>query len=189
MKNILITVFLCCGIISFAQNIKCEYDFEEKTDSTYIKKTTEYLVYEKDFVNTTEYLNFSLINSDGLIYLNVQLLQKSKDFIAAKAFNKNSKIYLQLSNGKICALLSSEDVESHLIFDNQSNNNIRILNGYFVFGKDNFEDLKSQKINLIRVQYATETKDYVMKKELTSEVYKKTFFPDSYFINYLKCIE
>ena len=44
MKNLLFALFLFIGTISVAQNKDCKIDFEEKTDSTYIKKTVEVLV-------------------------------------------------------------------------------------------------------------------------------------------------
>jgi hypothetical protein len=32
-------------------------------------------------------------------------------------------------------------------------------------------------------------RDYVLKKELKSELNNETYYPEDYFINYLKCIE
>lgn len=67
--------------------------------------------------------------------------------------------------------------------------NVRILNNYFLFIKDNFEDLKTSPISFIRIKYAGEAIDYVCKSELVSEVDKKTYAPDNYFMNYLKCVQ
>jgi len=189
MKQLLSALILIIGISLNAQQKKCDYDVDEKTDSTFIRKTPEYLIYEKDFVNSRDFVLFSLINSDGTPYLNFQLLQKSKDFINPKCFSASSKISLQLSNGKIVTLLSAGEICSQLIYDEKEKNNIRILNNYFLFSKDGFEDLKKFPVSLMKINYATETVDYVLKKELKSESIKGNYFPENYFMDYLKCVE
>lgn len=189
MKQLLSALILILGISLNAQQKKCEYEVEEKTDSTFIKKTPDYLIHEKDFVNSKDYILFSLVNSDGTPYLNYQFLQRSKDFIKTKCFDSASKISLQLSNGKIVTLLSAGDVCGQLIYDEKEKNNIRLLNNYFLFSKDGFEDLKKYPITLMKVKYASETIDYVFKKELKSDGFQGTFYPESYFINFLKCLE
>ncbi|KGO89941.1 hypothetical protein [Flavobacterium suncheonense] len=189
MKKIL-TLLLCFGALyTNAQQIKCEYDMEEKTDSTYLKKTHDYLIHEKDLGNNKDFIQFALINSDGTLYLNFQLLQRSKDFIKSNCFDTTSKISLQLTNGKIVTLISAGETCSQLIFDEKEKNNIRILNNYFLFSKDGYEDLKKYPISLMKVKYLTETTDYVFKKELKSDNIKGDYSPENYFINYLKCVE
>jgi len=42
---------------------------------------------------------------------------------------------------------------------------------------------------MMKVKYASETVDYVFKKELKSEAFQGDFYPENYFINYLKCLE
>lgn len=189
MKNLLSALLLFTGIVMNAQQKNCDYDVDEKTDSSFVKKTADYLVHEKDFVNSSDFILFSLINSDGTPYLNFQLLQKSKDFINPKCFDTASKISLQLSNGKIVTLLSVGDICSQLNYDEKEKNNIRLLNNYFLFGKDGFDDLKKYPISLMKVKYATETVDYIFKRELKSEKIKGDYFPEKYFIEFLNCIE
>ncbi|ESU28212.1 hypothetical protein FLJC2902T_15570 [Flavobacterium limnosediminis JC2902] len=189
MKNYLSALLFLTGIIANAQQKNCDYDIDEKTDSTFIKKTPDYLIHEKDFVNSSDFILFSLINSDGTPYLNFQLLQKSKDFINPKCFDTASKISLQLSNGKIVTLLSAGDICSQLNYNEKEKNNIRMLNNYFLFGKEGYEDLKKYPISLMKVKFATETVDYVFKKEFKSEKIKGEYFPENYFINYLNCVE
>jgi hypothetical protein len=189
MKQILSVLILIVGINLNAQQKNCEYDVEEKSDSTFLKKTPDYLIHEKDFVNSKNYIFFSLVNSDGTPYLNFQLLQKSKDFINPNCFDNASKISLQLTNGKIVTLLSAGEGCGQLIYDEKAKNNIRLLNNYFLFSKDGFDDLKKYPISLMKVKFVTETIDYVFKKELKSEAFKGDYFPENYFINYLKCVE
>jgi len=173
-----------------AQNKDCIYDIEEKTDSTSLKVLSNVLMHEKIFGNTNEYLFFALLNNDGTPMLSIQQLQKSKDFIKTNCITKNSKIILQLVNGKIITLLSSdEEACSVLNNDAKEKNNIRILTGYFYFTKTNYEELKNSPISLMRIQFAGETKDYVLKSELNSEMLKMTSKPDSYFMDYLHCVE
>jgi hypothetical protein len=186
-KIILIALFLILSLNSFAQT-DCEFS-SNVTDSigTY-KSTKEYLMHERVFGNSQTSIFFSLINADGLLSLNIQMISKSSEFIAAKCFDKNSKVFIQLSNGKIVVLISPEiETCGNAVMNDKEN--IRILNGYFLFIKDNFEELKTSPISFIRIIYAGETIDYVCKSELVSEVDKKTYAPDNYFMNYLKCVQ
>ena len=189
MKQILSVLLLIIGLHGNAQQKNCEYDIDEKTDSTFIKKTSDYLIYEKDFVSSKSYIFFSLVNSDGTPYLNFQLMQKSKSFINPNCFDKASKISIQLTNGKIVTLLSAGEAYSQLMYDEKESNNIRLLNNYFLFSKDAYEDLRKYPISIMKVNFATETVDYVVKKELKSDVFKGNYFPENYFINYLNCVE
>mgnify|MGYP003605735032 CR=1 FL=1 len=186
-KIILIALFLTLSLNSFAQT-DCEFS-SNVTDSigTY-KSTKGYLMHERVFGNSQASIYFSLINADGLLSLNIQMISKSSEFIAAKCFDENSKIYIQLTNGKIVTLISPEiETCGNSVMNDKEN--VRILNGYFLFVKDNFEDLKTSPISFIRIKYTGEAIDYVCKSELDSEVDKKTYAPDNYFMNYLKCVQ
>lgn len=190
MTRILLALILSLALTTItAQQKKCEYDFEEKTDSTFLKKTPDYLVHEKDFTNSKDFLLFSLLNSNGTPCLNVQLLQKSKDFIKPNCFDTNSKISIQLTNGKIVTLLSAGEMCSQLMFDENEKNNIRLLSNYFFFAKEGFEDLKKYPVSIIKINFVSEAMDYVFKKQIQSETFKGEFFPENYFINYLNCVE
>ena len=188
--NKILTLLLFIPVFSMAQTKDCVYDLEEKTDSTSIKVLPYTLVHEKIYGNSNEYLFLGLLNNDGAPMLSIQQLQKSKDFIKTNCIAKNSKIILQLTNGKIITLLNSnEEICSELLYDANEKNNIRILTGYFYFTKTNYEELKSSPISLMRIQFAGESKDYVVKTELESETLKSKSKPASYFMDYLKCVE
>lgn len=190
MKKHFLFLSLIVINLSFSQKIDCKYEFTEKTDSTSIKTLPEILVHEKIFGNTNEFIQFALINYNGVPTLNFQYLQKSKDFISASCLNKSSKIIFQLENGKFVTLIcQNDDVCNTLSYDEKEKNNIRILNAYFYFLNSNYEDLKSSPISLMRVQFSNESKDFVIKKEIKSELFAKTSYPKNIFINYLKCIE
>lgn len=172
---------------AFAQK-ECEYD-SDFTDSigTY-KSTKEYIIHERYFGNNKATLLLSLINAEGLLSVNVQIIKKNSEFIPAKCFNKNSKIYLQLENGKVITLVAIEQESCGEAISNPTEN-IRVLSGYFLFMKEGFEDLKKSPMNLIRIKFAGETEDFIIKSELKSELNQNNYYPQNYFINYLKCIE
>ena len=173
-----------------AQNKDCIYDIEEKTDSTSLKVLPNVLMHEKIFGNKKEFIFFGLLNSDGVPMLSLQQLQKSNDFIPTSCLSKNSKIVFQLMNGKIVTLLHAfDDICSDLNYNPEEKSNIRILTAYFYFTKTNFEELKNSPISLVRIQFSGESKDYVIKSELTSESLKTKTNPANYFIEYLTCVE
>ena len=47
-----------------------------------------------------------------------------------------------------------------------------ILDGYFLFTKNNYEELKKSPINLMRIQFTNGAKDFVIKKEIQSELFE-----------------
>jgi hypothetical protein len=187
MKKILILANLFISIATFAQK-DCEYNSNVKDSLGTYKATIDYVMQEKVFGNSQTSLYFSLINADGIPSLNLQIIQKSTDFIPAKCLNKSSKIYIQLQNGKIITLIGL-DQESCGNFVINNGENCRILNAYFLFLKDTMEELKKSPIAIFRIKYAGETVDYIAKETLVSEVDKKTYHPDHFFMDYLKCIE
>ncbi|RAR72615.1 hypothetical protein [Flavobacterium aciduliphilum] len=187
MKKIFCFLFLLNSLCFWAQT-DCDYAVNTKDSLGIYKATQDYVVHERIFGNTQTSIFFSLINADGVLSLNFQLLQKSKDFVPAHCFDKNSKIYLQLNNGKIVTLVGiSQESCGNNLRTNEGNN--RLLTGYFLFKKDTFEHLKNCPITMIRVLYSGEQIDYVMKDTLVSEVDKKTYHPDHFFMDYLKCVE
>jgi hypothetical protein len=187
MKKSLILLLSLVSLSITAQK-DCEYSSNIKDSIGSYKATKDYVVYEKVFGNSQTSLFFSLINADGLLSLNLQIVQKSADFIPAKCLDNNSKIYIQLSNGKIITLPGIElEVCGNSVRVN--NENCRILSGYFLFTKETLNDLKTYPISFFRIKYSGENIDYITKEVLVSEVDKKTYNPDHFFMDYLKCVE
>jgi len=187
MKQLITLIFFLLTFTTFAQK-PCEYS-ANITDSigTY-KVTNEYLISEKNFGGTSNYIFFSLAKTDGLPTLNLQLIQKSKDFIKADCFDKNSKIFLQLQNGKIVTLLHIDQENCGTLIPVQEFNN-RINSGIFMFMKDNYEELKKSPVTIMRIKYLTDIQDYIIRSELTSEMNGKVYHPDTYFMENIRCVE
>lgn len=186
MKWIFILLF---PTLLFSQN-NCKYEFEEKTDSTYLRILPEKLIFEKVFGTTRELITFKLIQNNGVPTLSIQTVVKNSLFIPSKCFDLSSRIIFQLENGKYVTLKSiDENVCSTLSYNEEDKANIRVLSGYFVFTKTNYEELKKSPISIIRVQYAGEKVDYNVKSEFHSEILNETFYPSKYFMEYLKCVE
>jgi hypothetical protein len=190
MKKFFILLLLSTTFFTHAQKNDCEYTVVSSEDGKELKSTKEYLMYEKVFGGTSQFMFFSLTNSEGVPILNFQLLAKSKEFPKVYCLDRASKIYIQLTNGKIITLISAtEDQCSGLVYDENEKNNLRILTGTFLFTKGSLEELEQNAISFIRVKYVNDTVDYPVKKQLDSETMKKKYFPEGYFINNLKCIQ
>ena len=186
-KAALLIVFLISGTL-FAQK-PCEYS-ANVTDSigTY-KSTKEYIIYEKNFAGNTNYIFYTLALTDGMPTLNINFIQKSKEFLKANCFDKNSKLFLQLNNGKIITLLHIDQENCGTLIRDEKGFDNRVLTGTFMFMKGTFEDLKSSPVNMMRIKYLTDIEDYVIKKEFQSELNNQVYQPETYFVNYLHCIE
>jgi hypothetical protein len=188
MKYQLLSFIFFLSITVTAQK-PCEFSVNVTDSMGSYKSTKEYLVYEKNFAGNSSYIFNSIVVTDGTPILNVQFIEKSFDFIKAKCFDKNSKVYLQLNNNKIVTLLHiNEESCGSMVRDDKGMNN-RILTGYFMFRKEDYQDLKTSPISFIRIKYATDTADFILKKELKSELTGEVYEPDSYFINYFHCLE
>ncbi len=168
----------------------CDYA-DKFTDSLGVYKATkDYVVSEKNFAGKSSYIFFKLINSSGTPILNLQSIQKSADFIKATCFDSASKLYLQLENGKIIMMMhTTEESCGTMVRVEEENKYTRFLSGNFLFIKGSMEELKSSPVSLLRIKSVTETTDYIVKKELVSELTSETYQPSAYFMNYLKCIE
>ncbi|WP_316633807.1 hypothetical protein [uncultured Flavobacterium sp.] len=188
MKQLITLTFFLLTLTAFAQK-PCEYS-TNVTDSigTY-KITNEYLISEKNFGGKISYVFFSLAQTDGLPTLNLQLIQKSKDFIKANCFDKNSKVFLQLENGKIVTLLHIDQENCGTLVRDDKGFDNRIQTGIFMFMKDNFEELKKSPVSIMRIKYLTDVEDYIVKSELTSELNGKVFHPNTYFMENIRCVE
>jgi hypothetical protein len=188
MKYLITVTLLLLSFNAFAQK-PCDYSTNISDSIGDYKSTREYMISEKNFAGTSEYIFFSLALTDGLPTLNVQLIQKSKGFLKANCFDKNSKLFLQLNNGKIITFIHvDEESCGTMIRDDNSFDN-RLTIGNFMFMKGSMEELKSSPVSLMRIKYLTGTEDYVVKKEFTSELNNQLYEPETYFINNLRCIE
>jgi hypothetical protein len=187
-QYVLLVIILLLNTTIHAQK-PCEISVNLTDSLGNYKATKDYLLYEKIFNGKSSYIFASLVLADGTPALNLQFIEKSMEFIKAKCFDKNSKIYLQLMNGKIVTLIHiDKDNCPNMVRDDNGFNN-RILTGYFLFKKDSYEDLKSSSISLMRIKFSTENEDYILKKELKSELNGNTYEPENYFKSYLHCIE
>lgn len=188
MKSLLVAALCLLNFSLFAQK-PCEYA-ANVTDSigTY-KATKEYLVSEKVFAGNSSYIFYSLALTDGIPTLTVQLIQKSKEFIKANCFDKDSKIYLQLQSGKIVTLshIDKENCGSMVRDGNGFDN--RVKSGVFVFLKENYDELKKSPVTLMRIKYLTDVEDIIIRKEFTAELDGKVYYPETYFMENLRCVE
>jgi hypothetical protein len=188
MKQLITLTFFLLTFNLFAQK-NCDYSVNVTDSLGTYKSTKEIMISEKNFAGTASYIFFSLAQTDGLPTLNVQMIKKSKEFTKANCFDKNSKLYIQLSNGKIVTLIHIDQESCGTLIRDDKGFDNRVNTGIFMFMKDNFEDLKKSPISMIRIKYLTDTEDYVLKREFTSELDNKVYRPDNYFIDNIKCVE
>jgi hypothetical protein len=188
MKKLFLALFLFLNLTAFAQK-PCEIDNDIKDSIGTYKSTKQYLIFERSFAGNSTDIFFALSSNNGVLGLEAQILQRSQDFIKALCFDLNSKIYLQLNNGKIVTLLYTGVDNCGNLLHVGNNGNNRITSGNFVFAKENFEDLKASPVTFMRVKFAGETIDYPFRTAFVSELDKKVYEPESYFIDFLKCVE
>ncbi len=188
MKQITLVFFILISSHLFSQK-PCEYSANVSDSLGTYKSTKAYMIYEKNFAGKTSYIFYTLELTNGTPSLNLQLIQKSKDFMKANCFDKNSRLLLQLNNGKIITLLHVDKENCGTMIRDDKGFDLRILTGTFLFLKGSFADLKSSPVNLMRISYLADSADYVMQKEFKSELDNLVYTPETYFIDNLHCIE
>ncbi|MDI1255725.1 MAG: hypothetical protein PSV16_06455 [Flavobacterium sp.] len=189
MKYSLAFLILFFSLGLYAQK-PCEYASNVVDSIGSYKATKDYVVHERNFAGNEAYMFFSLVKVDSMPLLNLQFIQKSSDMIKVNCLDVNSKVFLQLQNGKIITLLHTNDEScGTMIRVAEENKYSRVTTGTFMFMKGSIEDLKSSPVSLMRVKFSTEILDFVFKKELVSELTKQTYQPENYFIDYLKCVD
>jgi hypothetical protein len=187
MKKLLLLIIVLFSLSITAQK-PCDYSVNVKDSLGTYKETKSAVVHEFIFGNTSKHVFFALAITDGIPSLTLQILQKSKDFLKVNCFDKNSRIYLQLENNKVVTLIASEQENCGTPVKDDLGFNNRILSGTFYFMKGTIDDLKTSLISSMRIKFATESQDYIIKKQLLSEMDQKTYLPSSYFIDFLPCV-
>ncbi|MEY4433830.1 MAG: hypothetical protein RLZZ44_1964 [Bacteroidota bacterium] len=151
MKHLIALTLFLFSLEAFSQK-PCEYTTNvTDTIGTY-KSTKEYMIAEKKFGDTSSYIFFSLAVADGMPLLNVQLIQKSKSFVKANCFDKNSKLFLQLNNGKVITLLHIDQENCGTMLRDEKGYDNRLTPGTFMFMKDSFEELKKSPVSLMSIK-------------------------------------
>jgi len=188
MKKAFLFLFLIQNLILLAQK-PCEVDTDISDSLGTYKATKQNIIFERSFAGNSTTIFFTLSNTNGILAIESQFLQRSNEFIKARCFDQNSKIFLQLNDGKIITLFYSgnDTCGSYLNHENSANN--RVLSGNFIITKDVIEDLKLSPVTFMRVKFAGEMIDYPFKTELISELDQKKYEPEKYFITQLQCIE
>lgn len=187
MKSFLSAIILLCTLSVAAQKTKCEWSVNVKDSLGHYKAMKEFIMHEQVFGSSSTYIFFNLHKQEGLPYLSFKFLKKSKDFVPAECFNKSSRLFLQLDNGKVVTLIHP-DVESCGTSIYNEGFNSMLLEGNFLFTKGSIEDLQESPISMIRIRYGTATVDYPLKSSFTSELDKITYEPQRYFIDRAKCL-
>ena len=188
-KNIIYAVFLIMNFVLFAQK-PCVFSTNISDSLGVYKATKDYIVHERIFGDKANYVFLSLIKSNETPYLKLQTIQKSKELIKVYCLDSSSKIYFQLTNGKIVTMVYADAENCGTMIRLESENKYsRVNSGTFMFLKGSFEDLKSFPISIMRIKYGIDTLDYVMVKELKSELTNENYSPENYFIDFLNCLE
>ena len=188
MKHLIALTLFLFSFNFFAQK-PCDYSANVNDSIGTYKSTKEYMISEKNFAGNSSYIFYSLALTDGLPTLTVQSINKSKGFLKANCFDKNSKLFLQLNNGKIITLIHIDQENCGTMIRDEKGFDNRVNSGIFMFVKGSFEELKNSPVFMMRIKYLTDTEDYVFKKEFKSELTSEIYFPENYFIDNLKCIE
>lgn len=189
-KYILLTLFFSLSLFVVHGQKKCTIDYEIVNDTINFKQTSEVLIYTDQQETGTNSLFFSLIKSDESHFLQVQLIQKSLDFIPITCVNYRSIISLKLNNGRIISgyYIGEEKCDS-FIYDNETSNNIRILTTAFLLRPEDIHYLAESPIAMVQIRYANKALPYTIKNDNQSSLEEANSQPSAFFIDNIPCLQ
>lgn len=187
MKSAVLFIHLFIASLLWSQK-NCDFVAQVNDSLGTFRSTKEFLIFERIFGNSEQLIYVNLNNVDGTPYLTLQYIQKNNQFINVQCFDENSKLHLQLENGKIVTLIHTNEETCGNFIINEEGKNVRILVGDFFFLKNNLDDLKSQPVTMMRIKFGADYRDFIIKEFLESETSNKNYRPAFYFGDYLHCV-
>lgn len=187
-------VFLFISIFSnihlYAQ-VDCQYEQVELSKNKHISLIRTGNIMVDNF--TTEVkgrvIDFSLVNSKGIVVLNMEVYKDSKQMLTPACIGKDARLSFKLANGsevilpQVGARLCGFELEaSEPGFYNIKNR------GSFLITDDKFKQLKEN--DLISMNLTSENFSFyaVIQDELYDDVNNKTIEPTKFFVDYLDCV-
>ena len=196
-KRILIICFLSLLNLNLLysqeqdESVKCTYsEVELAADkSIAILRTEPKLVNTFTTFEKGRVIDFSLLNYEGKIILNLEIYRDSKaelkpfcispgDFFELKLINSESIVLPQVGR-KLC---STELNSAQKGFQNTKNR------GSFLITKENLEKIRQTELATGNLKAGEEEIYFVFKTETYDDVNDKVSYPSQYFIRFLNCV-
>lgn len=186
-------LFVSVGLLSAQSNTEqdCIYAQVELGEEKHIAllRTETEMIDSFTSLEKGRVVDFSLVNSRGIVVLNVELYKDGKEQLTPSCIGEGASFTLVLQNGKSIVLpqvgtrLCGYEIESAQEgFYNIKNR------GSFLITEDKFESLKNVKL----ISGTIKADDYesyiVFKTDLYDDVNEKLIYPDTYFIRNLDCV-
>jgi hypothetical protein len=190
--NLKITVILCIiSIFSLQAQVDCQYEQVELSKNKHISliRTGSVMVDNSTTAEKGRVIDFSLVNSKGIIVLNMEVYKDAKQVLTPACIGKDARLSFKLANGddvvlpqvgaRLCGF---ELVASEPGFYNIKNR------GSFLITDDKFKQLKEN--DLISMNLTSENFSFyaVIQDILYDDVDNKIIEPTKFFIDYLDCV-
>lgn len=190
--NLTFSVFLSI-ITSFTllAQVDCQYEQVELSKNKHISliRTGSIMVENSTTTEKGRVIDFSLVNSKGIIVLNMEVFKDAKQLITPACIGKDARLSFKLANGEdiilpqVGARLCGFELEaSEPGFYNIKNR------GSFLIADDKFKQLKEN--DLISMNLTSENFNFyaVIQDELYDDVSNKNLHPIKFFVDYLDCV-
>lgn len=191
IKKIYFLVFITLSSVLHAQQDDCRYSDVKLGSKKHIAKlrTEPVMVENYQTQEKGRVVDFSLLNTRGLVILNVEIYKDAKDQLIPSCVGKGSELILSLSNGEkislpqIGARLCGYDIPSV----EKGFNNIKNM-ASFLITEDKFDDLKNNEVLFTKFSSEELNFDFIMKSELFNDEDNQVLNPSRYFIDQLDCV-
>lgn len=186
--------FLICGVSIQAQdetNQDCKYSQVELGKQKHIAliRTETEMIDSFASLEKGRVVDFSLVNSRGIVVLNVELYKDGKMQLNPSCIGEGATFTLVLQNGKTVVLPQIGTRLCGFELESAQEGFYNIKNrGSFLITDDKFDDLKTSKVISGTIK-ADEYESYIVfKSDLYDDVNNKVIYPETYFIRNLDCV-
>lgn len=192
LKIALISCFLLATTWLRAQeNNDCKYSQVELGEEKHIAmlRTETEMVDSYTTLEKGRVVDFSLLNSRGLVVLNVEIYKDAKEQLFPKCIGEEASFTFVLENGSTIVLpqigtrLCGYELEpSQEGFYNVKNR------GSFLITEDKFADLQNFKLISATLRAEDYESYFVFKSDLYNDENQAVTYPDTYFMRSLDCV-
>lgn len=177
--------------LSTKAQVDCQYEQVELSNKKHISliRTAKIMIDNSTTAEKGRVIDFSLVNSKGIIVLNMEVYKDAKQPLNPACIGKDARLSFRLANGddvilpQIGTRLCGFELEaSEPGFFNIKNR------GSFLITDDKFKQLKENE--LISMSLTSENFSFytVIQDELYDDVSDNILEPTKFFIDYLNCV-
>lgn len=190
IKGFIFLFALILSILTHAQ-ADCTYAQVELSNKKHISLIRTYAQMVDNFTTESKgrVIDFSLVNSKGIVVLNIEVYKDGKEVLTPACIGKDARLSFRLTNGEEVVLPQIGARLCGFQLESQQPGFYNIKNrGSFLITEDKYKTLKENPLVSMNLSSENFTFYSVITDELYDDVNDTIVNPTNYFIDYLNCV-